>query len=483
MLLRLSHLPVLLSWLHVVSTQTTKYNLKVFSAANTITKDVAIIGGGSAGTFAAISIKDKGKSVVVVEIKDRLGGHTETYTDPKTKRAIDYGVVIWHNISVVTNYFKRLNVPVVLSGADAIINGPQTYEKIFDMKTGKVLKDPRPNQTAVELALQRYTQQLLKYPQLDAGLFLPDPVPDDLVMPFGQFAKKYGIEAAIPTMYQFNAGVGNILTVPTIENMRTWGLSLVQSLQAGFLTTARHNNSELYGKAQTELNAAKSLFLKSNIVYTERSTSGVQLVVSTPTGNKLIKAKRLLITIPPRLDYLKPFNLTTQESQIFANLSNTGYYTSIVRNTGLPDGLSVVHLSANTPSNIPTLPAVYSIGSSIYTPGLKTVYYGAPLTNVTASLSDTAVKDAIITSIQKLQTTNPNGFNKTTPAFVKFSSHSPFYLQAKSADIKRGFYKKMYALQGNKNTFWTGATWRAQDSSDIWRFTAEQVLPKLLKGL
>lgn len=478
----LSHSIVLALCLPAALAQTTNWDLKSFSAANTITRDVAVIGGGSAGTFAAIQIKNKGKSVVVVETKPRLGGHTETYTDPKTGRGIDMGVIVWHNISIVTDYFKRFDVPLTIVGSD-LSGGPQATEGVYDLKTGKAFPDPRPNQTAVGAAFQLYTQQLLKYPKLDEGMFLPDPVPEDLIMPFGKFAKKYKIEAALPTMFQYNAGVGDLLTVPTVENMRTWGLSLVSALQGGFLTTARHNNSELYGKAQNELNTAKSVLLNSQVVYAERNTTGVQLVVTTPTGTKLIKAKRLLITIPPKLEYLKPFSLSTQESQVFGKLLNTGYYTSILQNTGLPDNLGITNLSPFTPSNLPTLPAVYSIGSSIYTPGLKLAFLGAPLSNVTRGIPDKTVLDTIIASVKRLQTANPTKFNKTSPSFVQYSSHSPFYLQAKGADIKAGFYKKMYALQGARSTYWTGAAWRAHDSSDIWRYTAQHVLPGLLKGL
>jgi NADPH-dependent 2,4-dienoyl-CoA reductase/sulfur reductase-like enzyme len=75
-----------------------------------ITRDITIIGGGSAGTYAAISLQDLGKSVAVVEQTGRLGGNTETYTDPGTGATIDIGVMIFHNISVVTNYFARLGV-------------------------------------------------------------------------------------------------------------------------------------------------------------------------------------------------------------------------------------------------------------------------------------------------------------------------------------------------------------------------------------
>ena len=50
-------------------------------SGNTIERDVAIIGGGSAGTYAAIRLKDMSKSVVVIEKDGILGGHTDTYSE------------------------------------------------------------------------------------------------------------------------------------------------------------------------------------------------------------------------------------------------------------------------------------------------------------------------------------------------------------------------------------------------------------------
>lgn len=70
------------------------YGSPAFKPDDIIVRDVAIIGGGSSGTHAAISLKDKGKSIVVVEKQARLGGHTETYTDPSTGIPIDYGVLV-----------------------------------------------------------------------------------------------------------------------------------------------------------------------------------------------------------------------------------------------------------------------------------------------------------------------------------------------------------------------------------------------------
>jgi len=71
----------------------------------TMRRDVAIIGGGSSGTHAAITLKDQGHTVVIVESKDRMGGHTETYIDPASGQPVDYGVVVFHNEDFVKKYF------------------------------------------------------------------------------------------------------------------------------------------------------------------------------------------------------------------------------------------------------------------------------------------------------------------------------------------------------------------------------------------
>src|SRR3954470_18383617 len=84
-----------------------------YAAANVITRDIAVIGGGATGTYAAIKLGDLGKSVVLVEKAGRLGGHTETYTDPATGTTVNYGVSAYFNNSIVTDFFARFNVPVV----------------------------------------------------------------------------------------------------------------------------------------------------------------------------------------------------------------------------------------------------------------------------------------------------------------------------------------------------------------------------------
>lgn len=53
-------------------------NIGTYNKEDIIIRDVCIIGGGATGTYAAVRLGDFNKSVVVIETKGRLGGHTET---------------------------------------------------------------------------------------------------------------------------------------------------------------------------------------------------------------------------------------------------------------------------------------------------------------------------------------------------------------------------------------------------------------------
>ena len=80
------------------------------STQSIIYRDVCIIGGGSAGTYSAIRLREMEKSVVVVEQEDMLSGHTVTYTDPMTARPVNSGVIFWHNLDLVKRYFAHFNI-------------------------------------------------------------------------------------------------------------------------------------------------------------------------------------------------------------------------------------------------------------------------------------------------------------------------------------------------------------------------------------
>jgi phytoene dehydrogenase-like protein len=157
-----------------------------YKLENVINLDVVIIGGGSIGAYSAIQLKDQGKQIVVVESKARLGGHTETYMDAETGIPIGMGVKLYHDEPLVHQWSARFNLSTT-----PFSPVPPTPPQTVDFRTGQVFQGlPPANQTATAAALQRYAAVLAKYPQLEGGFYLPDPVSEDLYMPFGQFVQK-----------------------------------------------------------------------------------------------------------------------------------------------------------------------------------------------------------------------------------------------------------------------------------------------------
>ena len=231
-----------------------------YSSSSIIRRDVCVIGGGSSGTYAAIGLRDKGKSVAVIEAQGVLGGHTNTYTDPATNETVDYGVVEFDNTTIVTNYFKRFGIPLTTTSN----TGSASLKQIFvDFTTGKNVTGYVPSNPATGFAA--YAGQLAKYPFLNTpGWDIPDPVPADLLIPFGDFVKKYSIDSAVFTINEYAQGFGDILSIPTLYVLKYFGQAVLQGAQTGFLTTARSDNSELYEKARAELGGKHDSMMRTS---------------------------------------------------------------------------------------------------------------------------------------------------------------------------------------------------------------------------
>ena len=429
-----------------------------------IERDITVIGGGSSGTYSAIRLSDLGKTVALIEQKNRLGGHTETYHDPQTGETVDIGVIFYHNTSIVQNYFARLNVSLGL--ADTTTGNVMKY---VDFRTGlEVANYSAPDITA---AFNQYITQALRYPFLDKGFELPYPVPADLLLPLGEFIKKYNLEAMGSFLFWFAQGLGNLLDQPMLYVFKNTGASTLQSLGTGFVASTLSDNSLLYEHATKEL--GPSVFLSSKIVSVERSIAGgAKVLIKTPAGYVLIKSQKLVFSIPPKLKNLAGWDLSKSEKTLFAQFGNSAYYTGLLRNTGIPDGISVRNIGTDTLYNVPVIPGIYAL-TVTHVPGLHSVQFGS-----VTELSDEEVKRAIISSVKNIKFP---GKEPSEPELAVFSSHIPFELTVPTKAIASGFYKDLYALQGQKSTYFVGAAFHTHDSSLLWEF-AENLLPKIIQA-
>ncbi|KAI0468343.1 FAD/NAD(P)-binding domain-containing protein [Xylaria cf. heliscus] len=392
------------------------WDLGSLSPENIIERDVAIIGGGSSGTYTAVRLRDYGRSVVIVEKKSVLGGHAETWTNPSTGYTIDAGVILFAPIKAVTDYFSRFDVE--LTKLPPIALG----HNYVDFKTGQPVDIPPTDPDIFKATLQLYRDQLERFPELQDGFNMSYPVHPDLLLSFREFAEKYKLQDLIFQTFFFNQGYVQLLDI-----------------------------SMLY------------IFTYLNMD---------QLTIQTPTGRKLILARKLLSTPPPLPANLDGYDLSDQELHLFRKFNANGYYSVILNNTGL--NTSLYAASPGEQFNVPVLPGPYTMTLN---QGITQVYYGSPFV-----MSEDDVKAAILERLRRLQ--NKQGLStETQPEWLAFFNHAPFNLMVSNDDISQGFYRDLYGLQGQRNTFYHGAAWHTQDSSALWQFADNYILPNIIASL
>ncbi|KAJ7194046.1 hypothetical protein GGX14DRAFT_587091 [Mycena pura] len=347
--------------------------------------DVVIIGGGSpgsAGTYTAIRLQQQGKSVFVIEKEDVLGGHTNTFHVPGTSTTFDYGVMVFANISLVNKYFADMGVALKRSKRDAL--------GLLDVgaRTIKYAKLNGGDVTATTTAptFVSWSNATNYAPFLTTGYDLSDPVPEELLMPWGAFAREHDIEAFDYTLF-------------------TTSPSSTRKSSLGFLTTAAHNNHALYDAALARLQAGannSAIAVSSNVTRIVRSASSVSVSVSTPGGAKTVHAKQLVIAIPPTLPNLISLglDLTANERALSAQFNNSYYWNMVIAGTGIPDNLFIDAIDFAAPDAIPALPGLYGVGSA-GVDGLAVAYFGSP-----HHMGDAQVKAETVAALRRLAHAN-----------------------------------------------------------------------------
>lgn len=443
------------------------FNPEHYGPGNVIQRDVVVVGGGSAGIYSGIRLHDQKKSVAVIERKGVIGGHAETYTDPITGIKLNLGVVVFGNTSTVTDYFSRLNVGLTpLTGG----GGPTSY---VDFSTGSFIKDFSPSSPQLfGAALAKYSAQLDKYPSIQKGFNMTYPVPEDLLITFGDFVKKYGLGDFVQEIFIYNQGYAPLLNLTNLYMLKYLNAGQVKEFETAYLTTTSHNTHQLYDSAAKVLGS--NILYNATIVAMDRSGSKgtVKVVVKTPNGHKLVLAKKLVCTAPPTVQNLHGFDLSSEEKALFGQFFANGYYSAVIKNSGLAPNASLNAIAPGQQYDIPKLPGLYS-ASRVPGTDLTQVFYGSPTV-----LSNDRVQSDILAALHRLK-----GVDSKHAKIVAFTNHSPFNLMVSAEAIKKGFYKRLLALQGQRNTFFAGAAWQSQDSSAIWEQIENAIVPPLLAQL
>jgi beta-cyclopiazonate dehydrogenase len=415
---------------------------------------VIILGGGSTGTYAAIRLKDQGKTVAVVERNDYLGGHGETYyTEDNTP--LNFGVEGFFNTSVTRDYLERLQVPYRRRDP-----APAQVDYV-SLRTGERAEYPA-DQLKENEAFEKWVNAISHFGFLDNGIYrIPEPVPEDLITPFPDFVKKYHLEDIVHVLFSHTSG--DVLDMITLYVIQYIGVPHAAAWSEGYIRPI-DGIAALYKSAGKELGS--DVLLETTPESVQRLEDGVEVTVRSADGTtKLLKAKQLLVTIPPLLGNLDGFPLSDQESTIFAKWQYHQYWAALVNNTGLPDDVNLVNVDPDRTYAVPEEPFIWRLDTH-WAPGYHNIkLVGGP---------DFGEADAKAYMYEKLELLNAKGTYSThKPEIVKFASHTPVTMYVSAEEIRGGFYRQLYELQGLNSTFWTGATWASDYSTLLWGYTDE----------
>ncbi|KAF4341505.1 hypothetical protein FBEOM_4550 [Fusarium beomiforme] len=441
--------------------------------------DVAVIGGGSAGIHAAVNLQDQGLKVAVIEKEHQIGGHAQTYISPVTKKPTNIGVTLFMNVKSAQQYFNRLKVAIATSNPFTAAANNKQYDFTYGI--------PIPEQTqaqaaatkeALASAMQTYAQTVLsKYPWIDQGYFLPNPVPEELLMPFGKFAQQNNFSAILPLISQLNWYTGNISTIPTIYGIKNFGPGLLQSVSSEFLVAASGDTRSIYEAAAQVL--GESIYLNSKVIKVERKAAGKGVIVVFQQNRKTItlRARKLVVAIPQTRANTRVFDLCEKERHIFTRFKANGYVAGIAHIPGVENGLQ--NVGAFTPLNVPMVPGTngfFQTGS----PNDFLVGVGSDYDGFSVADSEAVMREELA-NLGRIGAVPADSAEKVK--FPYLENHAPYWLHVTGHDIAKGFYADFLSLEGYRNTYWTGAAFAGHNSALIWNFNDGTVLPAIKKAL
>ena len=315
----------------------------------------------------------------------------------------------------------------------------------------------------------------------------PQDIPEELLIPFGAFAKKHGIEAAVPIIWRVGAmGVGDATKIMTFYVMQTFGAPLTRNFlgQATSWIPASGRSQDLYDAIDKHL--GKDVYRSSTVVDAQRKKRGVNATVKNhKTGKSTeIHARAVVIAIEPTSSNMAPFHLDETEKAVFNKFEYTNIWAGILSNEALPVGGSLTNMDPGVEQSRPLNWLSYpDLPFSV-----RFDYMGAEklfriMIQGDGSMTDAGARGLVQADFERLIGAGllPEPTSRKIE-YVAWESHGPMHARASREDIEKGFIQEQYALLGRQSTWYTGGAFSMNFQTSLWQYN-DVMLPKLVESL
>ncbi|PYH87086.1 fumarate reductase/succinate dehydrogenase [Aspergillus uvarum CBS 121591] len=413
-----------------------------------------------------------------------------SWMNPATNTTYDYGVAAYTNYTGTTAFFDRLGIDYV----EPDLGSTTLTTTYADFTTGKPVDYLAPNITDELAALETFYNISSQYQDLFLPSYAnwpaPKNIPEDLLMPFRNFAVKYNLNATIFLIWSgIGAGLADMLDAPTLYQMQTFGPQTAAAFlgQDPEYVPASHRNQDIYDAVADIL--GKSVLLNSTVIESVRhpDNRGVELVVQNhgTQSHTILRAKRLVMAIEPTAANTAPFDLDTTEKSIFDQGKWSVVHTGIISHPALPVNGVIYNLPATAVHGndfaLPEPPFVdyfEYLGENLWQ--VIVVGWLGFSEGAAQALANEGIRQ--LTAAGTLSTNATAATNGTTTIKVHaWSNHGAMDMRTTAENLRGGFIQRQYALQGHRSTYWTGAAFGNQLSNYLWAYNLEYLVP-LVRG-
>jgi hypothetical protein len=417
-------------------------------------------------------------------VLDVQGGMVDTFVEEKTGNTYDFGVQSFLNVSNSMQFFDRFNISVGSSST-----GPSLITEYIDFNTGEKVEFEPPSYTEQIAAVSKFLKVIEPWESmLRPGYWNfpgPDKIPEDLLIPFGEFLTKYDLEEGAPIIYSTTGlGVGNMSEVATMFALQSFGWDMARGLtgKMGLFVPTTGGIQSLYNAIATDL--GDDVLYSTTVIDTHRTDFGVFLTVRNHKTGKVsvIVARRLLVAIEPTEDNVATLDLRPSEWKTLSKFTYSNEFTGLVDNAVFNKSYSYFNLpSSAAPDHYLVFQEEPTTASFAYS-GLGHLFRVMIIGNKTSTAAEAKAlaQSSFNTLLNSGHLSGPIQDQKLN--WAAFSTHGPMHARVSVEEVKDGFYQDLYKLQGARSTWWTGGAFAVNFQTKLWEFD-EVLIPKLLEGL